>query len=154
MAEKLTGGLEMLGGEEKITQLGGLQLTTRRLAYALKLVRRRETGVAMIEDIDSARIRTGRPSIAWTIIGGILIIIGFGMASQYYTRMYSWIPVLIGAVLVAIFFLLFLLRKRMVQFTIAGMEWLSLSTRRLGSEQEIADFVNKFFELKDKAYKR
>ncbi|MBA7495121.1 hypothetical protein ES702_05700 [subsurface metagenome] len=151
MAEKLTGQLEMLEEEEeRITELGGLQLTNKRLAHTGKVARGSVTSAAMIGDVDSATMQKRRASPALIVIGVILVIIGIAMSEQYYTREYSWVPVLVGVIMVGLFFLL---RKRIAQFTIAGMDWLSISTRKLGSQEKIAEFVNKFFELKDRLSK-
>ena len=154
MAEKLTGELEMLENEEKIAQLATrgaeLHLTNKRLAYTGVLPRTRETSTAMIRDVDSATMQRRRASLAWIIVGVILIIIGFAIGQQYYTREYAWIPMLIGAILIGLFFLL---RKSIVQFTIGGTSWLTLPTRKLGSKSKVTEFVNKFFEAKDRVYK-
>lgn len=149
MAEELTGPLEMLEGEEKITQISGaklaLHLTNKRLAYTAVVKKGRETSAAMIGDIDSATIKTSRPSLALIIIGAILVIISIAGGRYLGPR---WILLfLLGAVMVALFFLL---KKKVVQFTIAGMSWLVLSTRKLGSEETIASFINRFFETKDR----
>lgn len=150
MAEKLVGQLEMLRDEEKITEietrLVGLQLSNKRLAYTATVARGSKTSAAMIEDIDSATIQKRRASFAWIIVGAILVLIGIAIGGQYYAREYGWVSLLIGIVMIALFFLL---RRRIVQFTIAGTSWLSVPTRKLGSEAKIADFVNKFFEVKD-----
>ncbi len=150
MAEKLIGELEMLEDEEIVTQLGELQLTSKRLAYTGRARRGSLTTAAMIEDIDSATIQTRRPSLALIIIGVILALTGIPIMSQYYTREYSWILPVIGIIMAALFFLL---ETRVVQFTIAGTDWLTVSMPKLGGRAEVADFINKFFELKDRLSK-
>jgi len=72
MAEKLIGELEILPGEERIAQLGGLQLTNKRVAYAAEVKRGNETNAAMVRDIDSVAIGAKRPSLALIIFGIIL----------------------------------------------------------------------------------
>lgn len=149
MSEELTGRLEILEGEERITQIGGaelaIHLTNKRLVYTAVVKKGRETGAAMIRDVDSATIRTTRPSLV-LIIFGVLIVIGSIIGAKDLGR-YWILALFLGAVMVALFFLL---KKRVVQFTIAGMNWLVLSTRKLGSEETIVAFINKFFETKDK----
>jgi len=150
MAEKLTGELEMLDGEERVTQLGELQLTSKRLAYTGRARRGSLTTAVMIENVDSATLQKTRASLALIVVGVILVIIGLAMSEQYYIRQYSWVPVLIGAIMVALFFLL---GRRVVRFTIGGADWLTLSVRKLGTREKVGDFINKFFELKDRLSK-
>ena len=145
MAEKLIGELEILPGEDRIAQLGGLQLTNKRVAYAAEVKRGSETNAAMVRDIDSVAIGAKRPSLTLIIFGIILAIAGIGLLAS--KPGLGVIPLIIGIVLIVLFFLL---KKRTLRLTIAGQNWLALSVQKLGAETEIVGFVNKFFEVKDK----
>ena len=145
MAEKLIGELEILPDEERIAQVGGLLLTNKRVAYAAKVKRGSVTTAALVRDIDSVLIETKRPSLALIIFGIILAIAGICLLAS--KPILGVIPLIIGIVLIVLFFLL---RKRTLRLTIAGHNWLALFVQKLGTETEIVDFVNRFFEVKDK----
>ena len=82
MAEKLIGELEILPGEERVAQVGGLLLTNKRVAYTAEVKRGKETNAAMVKDIDSVAIGTKRPSLALIIFGIILAIAGIGLLAS------------------------------------------------------------------------
>jgi len=79
MAEKLTGGLEMSEGEKRLTQLGELQLTSKRLVYTGRARRESLTTAAMIEDVDSATVQKAAPGVAMIAVGVFLVILGLAL---------------------------------------------------------------------------
>ena len=141
--------LSLMEGEELIIRLGGLSLTNKRLLYYAAIQKATETGVAMLKDIDSAAIRRNKPSIALLIIGCILEILGI-MTLRAYAQLglgYSFFLIIIGAIMVALFFSL---KEKIIRITVNGGEWLNVSLRQVGSEEAVMDFINKLFEIKDK----
>ncbi|MBA7467685.1 hypothetical protein ES707_02906 [subsurface metagenome] len=104
----------------------------------------------MIKDVDSATLQKAAPGVALIVVGFFLVILGLAMSTVYYLAQYSWSAIISGAIIVVLFLLL---GRRVVQFTIGGANWLTLSVRKLGTREKVQDFINKFFELKDRISK-
>ena len=149
MSDKLADTLTLLEGEKTVSQIGRLHLTNLRLTYNVTFQRGAETGVAMIRDVDSAVIRKIKSSLALIVVGVILIILGFMILGEFgrFGAGYGFLLILIGAIMVTVYFLL---KERTLQFTLKGKEWVNIPTRQLGSDEMIADFIDKFFETKSK----
>jgi hypothetical protein len=148
MPDKLAGSFEMLEGEEQITHISGLCLTNIRLAYMMAIERGMEAGSVMIKDVDTASIRTRRPHLALVIVGAILALMGIYLLSEggRSIRPLGILIMLGGATMVVLFFVL---KKKILRFTVYGESWFELSVSELGSSESVVlDFIDRFFKAK------
>ena len=103
----------------------------------------------MVDDVDSVVVGKKKPSIWLLLLGivGVIIAISLFATGDDDIAGFGVIPLLIGVVFFAVFFLW---RRRALILTVSGSPLASIGLSTLGRDasQLIDDFINQFFLVK------